>query len=340
MQPNFIYLSMLPKNAAKNALVHVLEARRGESLLIICDENKKEIGNLFAMAALDLGMWARLFLLHSDGKREEIPSDLEEVIVSGSPDIFINIMNDSPEETPFRIKVVSLEQRHKKRIGHCPGINMDMMSSGAAALESKEYDEMQGLAKKLLHHLEGCEKVYVDTQDGTMVVFSVKDRYFFTDTRINWKTMKWMNLPVGEVIVAPVENSLSGKIVCDLAIGGIGSIKEPVSLIVKEGKVINIEGKNRNVIDKVKQTQALDDMASIIGEFAFGLNKKAKADAAFLEAEKTYGTVHFAFGNNEDYPGTNYSKTHMDFLISRPTVEIQKEDGKKSIIMKNGEYII
>ncbi len=331
---------MLPKNSAKGALVNVLEARRGERLLIVCDEDKKDIGNLFAMAALDLGMWARLFVLKTDGKRCDVPPELEEVMSSSPPDMFINIMSGSAEETPFRIKVLSLERRHKKRIGHCPGITIEMMSNGAAAIDENEYDEMQGLAKRILHALDGAEKVYVDSPSGTMAVFSMKGRTFFTDTRINWTTMKWMNLPVGEVLGGPVENSLSGKVVCDLAIGGIGTLREPVSIVVKEGKVQSIEGKNRVVVEKIKQAQSIDDMASMIGEFAFGINKKAKHDADFLEAEKTFGTIHFAFGNNEDYPGKNTSKNHMDFLISRPTVEVEKEDGKKLFIMRNGEYVV
>ncbi|MGW8289142.1 MAG: aminopeptidase, partial [Candidatus Bathyarchaeia archaeon] len=59
---------------------------------------------------------------------------------------------------------------------------------------------------------------------------STKGRNFFTDTKLDWKTMKWMNLPTGEVIVAPVEDSLNGKLVCDMAIGGIGKLRQPVEV--------------------------------------------------------------------------------------------------------------
>ena len=75
-----------------------------------------------------------------------------------------------------------------------------------------------------------------------------------------------------------------------------------------------------------------------IGEFAFGLNPKARIVEEFLESEKVSNTIHVAFGANLSYPGVvaNYSKTHQDFLIDKPTVEITFSDGHKKVVMENG----
>ena len=82
---------MNPREAAKNALLNVLEAAIGERIVVVCDENLKEIGDAFAEGALDMGLWTRLVLLATDGKvRKEIPQHLREIFTSQKPDIFIN----------------------------------------------------------------------------------------------------------------------------------------------------------------------------------------------------------------------------------------------------------
>jgi leucyl aminopeptidase (aminopeptidase T) len=74
-----------------------------------------------------------------------------------------------------------------------------------------------------------------------------------------------------------------------------------------------------------------------VGEFAFGINPKARFVDEFLEAEKILGTVHVAFGENMDMPGgKNPSKNHMDMLISKPTVTVTKKDGKTIKILEKG----
>jgi len=83
------------------------------------------------------------------------------------------------------------------------------------------------------------------------------------------------------------------------------------------------------VLRGAKETLATDEWSDIVGEFAFGINPKARFAQEFLEAEKVLGTVHIAFGNNLDMPGgKNPSKNHMDFLMSKPTVKAFKEDEK------------
>jgi len=166
-----------------------------------------------------------------------------------------------------------------------------------------------------------------------------KNRSFFTDTKLDWKTMKWMNLPTGEVIVAPVENSLNGKLVCDMAVGGIGKVKKPVEISTKEGKVKNVFSQDKEQLLRIKETFKTDSWAGVVGEFAFGINPSARFVNEFLEAEKILGTVHLAFGANTDMPGgKNPSRNHMDMLLSSPTVKITKEDGEQVTILENGCY--
>jgi leucyl aminopeptidase (aminopeptidase T) len=148
-----------------------------------------------------------------------------------------------------------------------------------------------------------------------------------------------MNLPVGEVIVGPVETSAEGVLVCTTAVGGIGPVNAPITLEVSGGAVTEVACKDAAVKASIEKVQATDGWARKIGEFAFGLNPKARIVPEFLETEKLGGTVHVAFGNNSDYPGgRNLSKTHQDFLMSRPTVTV--DFGKRrQVVMKDGKFV-
>jgi hypothetical protein len=325
--------------AAKNALLYVLDAIPDERIAIIADEEKMPVAKAFAEGALELGLWSRLLILKAGNDvRNEIPQAVSDLVASGSPNIYVTIFRESEKETPFRVKIINLIHRYGRfRLGHCPGITLDMLTEGALALTSDEYAELQSSAKVLMSKLRLAKAVRVTSPGGTDISFSVGGREFFTDTKFDWKKFKWGNLPVGEVIVAPVENTLSGTLVCDLAVGGIGQIPSPVKITAENGKAVKFEGSDAATIERIESALSIDEMARYVGEFAFGLNKKARVSANFLEAEKLGGTIHIAFGHNEDFPGgLNGSVTHMDFLVSKPTVEVMDQSEKHLIVMKNG----
>ena len=198
---------------------------------------------------------------------------------------------------------------------------------------------MQAFANGLMKKLANIVKIEITNPAGTSLAFSVENRAFFTDTKLDRETMKWMNLPTGEVIAAPVENSLEGTLVCDMAIGGIGPLKTPFTITAKNGTVKNTSSEDADVRKRVNESLATDDMAKVVGEFAFGINPKARFVEEFLETEKIKGTIHIAFGDNLDYPsGKNHSTNHMDFLINKPTVNAYKKNHKAITLLKNGVF--
>ena len=331
-------IRMDPIEAAKNAMEMVLDAVPGEKVLIAADHKRRDIAEAFASGAARLGLWCRMMILpQPDAPRTELGAGTTAQLAGSDADIYMNFLRGIAEETPFRIKLIKLETRKKKRLAHCPGTTLDMLENGALALTRDEYASMQGQARVLMHSLRSADLLKVTNAAGTDVTFKVAGREFFTDTRIDWKTMKWMNLPVGEVIVGPHEYDGDGVLACDVAIGGIGPIEIPLELTIQNGKAVDVRCDDQSVLERVKKSMATDEMASHVGEFAFGLNPKARNVEEFVETEKIGGTVHMALGHNEDYPGgRNTSGNHMDFLMSRPTVEVVFEDGSARVIMREG----
>jgi leucyl aminopeptidase (aminopeptidase T) len=327
--------------AARNALQCVLEAEKGENIVIFCDDEKLDIGEAFANGALELGLKTRLTTLKTDPKvtRKEIPAQVLEILKQ-PPSIYINLLRGIREEAPFRIQLIQLETKeHKARLGHCPGVTLDMLTEGALALKAEEHLKIQKFAKTLIQKLGHAKRIELTNAAGTKLTMGVEGRPFFTDTIVDRTTNKWMNLPTGEVIVAPLEDSLEGELVCDMAIGGIGPIKTPVKLTVQNGKVKKSSSQNPQILRRVRDSLNTDENSSTVGEFAFGINPKARFIEEFLEAEKMLGTVHIAFGNNSDFPGgRNPSKNHLDLLMSKPTVRIFNKDNSTTAALDNGTF--
>ena len=90
---------------------------------------------------------------------------------------------------------------------------------------------------------------------------------------------------------------------------------------------------------RVDESLATDERAKMVGEFAFGINPKARFVEEFLETEKIQGTIHIAFGDNTDYPsGKNNSANHMDFLINKSTVKAYNKNNVALNLLTNGVF--
>ena len=329
------------QEAARNALSCVLEAENGESMVVFCDDEKIQIGEAFVGGALDLGLQVRLTPLKTGLGvfRKVIPKQVMDILKRPT-DIYINLLRGVREEAPFRIELIKLETGERKtRLGHCPGVTMDMLTEGALALTAEGHRQMQAFARKLMRKLDHAVKIEITNPGGTDISLSVEGRSFFTDTIIDRETMKWMNLPTGEVLVAPVENSAEGELICDLAVGGIGPIETPVKLTVRNGKVQDSSSKDSQILKKVRDSLKTDAHSNIIGEFAFGINMKARFIEEFLEAEKVFGTIHIPYGDNSDFPGgQNPSKNHLDLLVSKPSVKAFNKDGSSIDVLVEGTF--
>ena len=135
------------------------------------------------------------------------------------------------------------------------------------------------------------------------------------------------NLPAGECFTAPVEKTFAGKIV----IGLIDDKMGPGEMTFRAGKLVGFKGAG---VAEVIKTVGDDPTARIIGEFGIGTNRGARICPNMLEAEKAFGTVHFAIGDSYGI-GKNKSKFHFDALVDKVTL---RANGR--LIAKDGKFLI
>ena len=98
-----------------------------------------------------------------------------------------------------------------------------------------------------------------------------------------------------------------------------------------KGRLVRSSGKG---VEAVIKNIGEDETGRIIGEFGIGTNKRSRISPNMLEAEKAFGTAHFALGDSYGL-GKNKSKHHYDALVNRVTIR-----AKGKSIARNGKFLL
>jgi aminopeptidase len=321
-------------NGATNALRSVLSLKPGEEMLVILDDSKEQIGHAFELGGQTLGAKTRRYSLSKFSRPiMEVPGELKEMFKDHS--VIINTFEATPDETPFRVKLLYEEILYHARVGHAPGITEGMMKDGPMSVD---YKKIVKDAKHLMALFDDARAVHITAPAGTDIVLDIEDRHFETDVSI--EKGHFGNLPAGEIWCGPNEKKANGVIVVDGSIGDLGNVRTPLTITVVNGRMEKLEADDQDLVKTVDRLSSVDDMAKVIGELGIGLNPGARLVGNMLEDEKAGSTAHIAFGNNIDMAGgNNNSKTHRDFLFYRPTMTVTYRDGSSKEIIKDGRVL-
>lgn len=202
-----------------------------------------------------------------------------------------------------------------------------------------DYDQLRERAQKIAGIMRGSKKVHITNPQGTDLTFSIEGRPPFIDDGIFDEDdinngVYMMNLPTGEVCIAPVEDSANGTAVFTYNRYQGHELKNLV-LEFRDGRIVDIKGDQgadfyRSVLDK--QTGDKD----YIAELGIGLNPRINRVLGDLALdEKIIGTIHIATGENRMIHGKGKSSFHWDLVMEKPTLTI---DGKG--VMKEGNYLV
>lgn len=194
----------------------------------------------------------------------------------------------------------------------------------------EEWLVMDKRQDKICEQLKDTEKIQIVGED-TDLTMSVKGRLWINECG-------HLNLPDGEVLSAPVENSVNGHI--RFTYPGIfqGKEIENIYLEFKDGKVIKASaGKGEEFLKEILKVENAD----ILGEFAIGTNYGiTKFTKNILFDEKLGGTLHCALGSGiEEAGSTNKCGIHWDIIkdMTTPGSKILA-DGK--VIYEEGKWKI
>ncbi|MEW6592184.1 MAG: aminopeptidase [Candidatus Hadarchaeota archaeon] len=200
--------------------------------------------------------------------------------------------------------------------------------------------ELSRLCRIYSEALTGGDIVRIVDDDGTDLSFSIRGRPVLKDDGvISEEDIRrgdvGLNIPAGEVFMAPIETSANGKIKFEkVSIPGFGKL-EGLEIDFKNGKLEDYcaEAGEKNLTNFLNANVGEKDR---IAEFGIGTNKGAEyTGGSIIIDEKIFGTIHIAIGNNRGaYHGRNRASSHLDMIKNMARGEVIV-DGKT--IMEKGK---
>jgi len=314
------------KRAAGTTVHSCLGVKPGELFLVITDTETKIIGEAIFQAGLEAGAETILVVMKPRTRHgEEPPKPIAEMWQH--VDVYVAPTKYSLTHTQARKRATELGARGATM----PGITPEIFIKGM----SVDYSIIKSFNEKLLSVLKGAKEVRITSPLGTDLVLSVEGREFHADSGILHEKGAFGNLPAGEVYIAPLEGTANGVVVFDASFAGIGLLKEPITIVVKDGYAVEIRGgeeatKLKSILEKVGTKEAYN-----IAELGIGTNRGAEVVGNILMDEKVYGTVHIALGDSSTIGGRVKAGIHLDGILRKPTVYV---DGK--LIIKDGEIVV
>lgn len=308
-------------SAAKQAVAGSLKVKKGERFLIVTDRQKMKVAEALAFWGKECGAEVTTYLMTETLRPITAPTGIFKLMIAEA-DVTAYMLDARVAEKPFRGYMVEHGGKNG-RICMMPGITVDMMER----LVNVDFRALDRLTRKTIRALQDCSAVRVTNRLGTDITFSVEGRKWENDSGDISAKGKHGNLPAGECYTCPVESTFSGRIVISLIDDKIGR----GSMEFKKGKLVNFSGRG---IAQIAAQIGSDPSGYLIGEFGIGTNRGARICRNMLEAEKAFGTVHFAIGDSYGL-GRNKSKWHFDALVEKVTLTA----GRKEII-RGGKFLL
>jgi aminopeptidase len=307
--------------AAERAVLQSLRLRPGERFLLVTDTAKLEIAEALAFWAKRVGAETTTYLMTETLRPIAEPTRLLREAAERATAIAY-VLDARVEEKPFRGFLVKTG-RTRSRILMMPGLTRDMM----VRLVNIDYAGLKRFTERVIRAVRGAADVEVTNAAGTSLRFSVEGRRWVAGAGDISRKGGHGNLPAGECYTCPVEDSFNGTVALSLIDDRLG----PGTMEFRKGRLVGWRGRG---VAAILRLVGDDSTGRIIGEFGIGTNPGARVSPNMLEAEKAFGTAHFAIGDSYGL-GKNSSPHHYDALVEKVTI---RAGGK--IILRNGRFEI
>jgi aminopeptidase len=312
-------------SASTIAIRDCLGAQPGERVLIVTDERLRAIGESLHRAARDLGHEVLLVEMppaRSNG--EEPPAEV--AMLMARFDVVLCPTSKSLTHTDARRAASAAGAR----IATLPGVTEDIMIRCMNA----DYAAVAARTRQVAAAMEDTSVIRVQAPAGTDVVLPVAGRRPQASTGLFRERGQWGNLPTGEAYIAPREGESQGVVVVDGSMAGVGMTRTPIRIAIERGYATAITGgEEAERLVHLLEPHGRD--ARNVAEFGVGTNDRATLTGVILEDEKVMGTIHIAFGDNKSMGGSIRVASHLDGLITRPTVWFDDRE-----VLRDGTLLI
>jgi leucyl aminopeptidase (aminopeptidase T) len=299
-------------------------AKPGESVLVITDEPLRAIGHALQQAAKDLGhevVLAEILPRATNGA--EPPPQVAELMTRF--DVVLCPTSKSLTHTDSR----RAASASGVRVGTLPGVTEDIM----VRCMNADYNRIAQRTHQICALMRQTHAIRVTSPSGTDITMPIAGREAHASSGLFREKGQWGNLPTGEAYLAPLEGQSRGVVVVDGSMAGVGLAAHPIRIVVEAGYATEITGgPEAEKLIALLEPHGRDGRN--VAEFGIGTNDRATLTGVILEDEKVMGTIHIAFGDNKSMGGSVRVASHLDGLVTRPTVWFDDQ-----MIMEDGRFV-
>lgn len=185
-----------------------------------------------------------------------------------------------------------------------------------------DYDAMIRNGEIVARLWDQTKECVVVSEAGTDIRFQLAPRKAIVGDGVLTQDGEIDYFPGVQVSIAPVEETINGRIVVDASDNIQGVLRNPYTMVIEKGVIKAVEGgleanKMRTWLESRK-----DEKIYRLCHFTIGLNPKAGITGNMIEDERLLGCVDFGFGSQDPkFGGTvGLSPFHMDVILASPTI--------------------
>jgi len=288
----------------------------GERVLILADMNTVKIGELLAIASMGITDNTVLSVItprttHGAEPPTHIASAMRE------SDVLVMPLTYSMTHA----SVVEEARKTGARVLSMGDFTESMLEKGGI---DADFLKLQKVVDHVAEFLTKGKRVRMTTGNGTDITMDISGRQGNSEPGLSREPGSFSSPPNMEANIGPVEGTSEGLLYVDAAIPhpALGVIGDPITLVVKEGQIVEIQGGKQADVLRAVLNEMNDPAIYNIAELGIGLNPCSRICGSMLEDEGCYGTGHIGIGDNLAYGGHVKSKGHIDVIMHSPTIEI------------------
>jgi leucyl aminopeptidase (aminopeptidase T) len=314
-----VTLAEMMKGARK--LVSVCaNVKAGESVLIVTDARMTAIAQAIAAATRECGAEPVIAIIDQRAlDSAEPPKAVAEAMKAS--DVIFSAVSISITHTRAANDAIAAGSR----MIALSAFTEEMLVSGGI---DADFAQVRVACKAVGGRMAAARIAHVTSREGTDLTFSMEGR------RINVmpgivERGELSPVPNAEVNVSPIEGSANGVIVIDASIPylGIGLLKKPIRLTVRNGFIVAIDGGDPEQAGRLKEAweRQQDPNVYNIAEMGIGMNPKCRFIGVMLEDEGVLGSIHIGTGTSITLGGTVKARSHYDLIMRKPTLSLDGE---------------
>lgn len=313
--------------ACKTLLEVCAQCKKDEKILIVTDPDALPIAQALWDAAEEYPNKS-MIMMPTQTMHGQEPTELVAAAMMAADVIF--------RPTTFSISSTEAKRNacnNGARDLNCSDFDMRMLESGGLYAD---FEAMGPVMDRVAEVFQG-DTVTITTPNGTDITANITGRINLPQYGRSLVPGQSSSPPDIECAIGANDGTMNGVVYIDGSIPHpkLGLIKEPIRIEIKGSKVVSITGgKEADTLNEV-MASFNDPKAYHVGEIGIGMNPACELTGRMLEDEGCMGTVHFGFGDDRGFAGTNSCPLHLDLVFRYPTLAV---DG--NVILKDGELTV